>query len=50
MDGQLSFFHQENTAFSCFLPDFLLPGPLQYLPRTDSFVTTNSARMLQTFR
>lgn len=50
MDGQLSFFHHENAAFSCFLPDFLLPGPLRYLPRTDSLLTTNSARMLQTFR
>ena len=50
MDGQLSFFRNENAAFSCFLPDFLLPGPLRYLPRTDSLLTTNSARMLQTFR
>jgi len=50
MDGQLSFFHQESASFACFLPDFLLPGPVRYLPRTDSLVTVNSAHVLQTFR
>ena len=34
MDGLLSFFHHENY----FLPDFLVPSPLGYLPRTDSIV------------
>ena len=50
MDGQLLFFHQDSPAFSCFLPDFLLPGQLGYLPRTDSIVTINSAHILQAFR
>jgi hypothetical protein len=29
-DGQLSFFEGEAHAFSRFLPDFLIPGPLCY--------------------
>ena len=50
MDGQLSFFSQESHTFDCFLPDFLLPGPLAYLPKTDALVTVNSAHYLQVFR
>ena len=50
MDGQLSFFHQDSPAFSCFLPGFLVPGPLTYLPKTDSLVTVNSAHTLQVFK
>ena len=50
MDGQLFLYHHDTPAFSCFLPDFLLPGPLRYIPRTDSFVTVNSSHFLQTFR
>lgn len=43
MDGQLSFLEQENFAFSRFLPNFLVPGPLCYVAKIDSFVTCNSA-------
>ena len=50
MDGQLSFFVHESFAFAVFLPDFLTPGPLCYLPRTDSIVTANSSRQLQCFQ
>ena len=50
MDGQLSFFTQESATFTCFLPDFLLPGPIAHLPRTDSLITVNSAHTLQVFR
>ncbi len=50
MDGQLSFFHHESAMFACFLPDFLIPGPLSYIPVTDSFVTVNAAHMLQVFK
>ena len=50
MDGQLHFLHGDRPAFSCFLPDFLVPGPLGYLPRSDSLLTVNSAGSLQAFR
>ena len=50
MDGQLSFFHYDSAMFTCFLPDFLLPGPLGYIPQTDSLVTVNSSHILQVFK
>ena len=50
MDGQLSFFVHESFAFAVFLPDFLTPGPLCYLPRTDCIITANSSRQLQCFQ
>lgn len=50
MDGLLTFFRHEKVIFTCFLPDFLVPGPLGYLPRTDSIVTVTSAHMLQSFK
>lgn len=50
MDGVLSFFQHESFVFSCFLPEFLIPGPLGYLPRTDSIVTVTSAHVLQSVK
>ena len=50
MDGQLSFFHYDSATFTCFLPEFLLPGPLGYIPQTDSLVTVNSSHILQVFK
>lgn len=41
-EGQLSFFEQEVPSFSRCLPDFLLPGPLAYVPASDSFVTSTA--------
>ncbi|KAF7277935.1 hypothetical protein GWI33_009051 [Rhynchophorus ferrugineus] len=42
LDGVLTFFEQESQASYIALPDFLLPGPLSYVPKTDSFITCNS--------
>lgn len=50
MDGMLSFFQHDAFIFSCFLPDFLVPGPLGHLPRADSIVTVTSAHVLQSFK
>lgn len=50
LDGLLSFFEQESFSFCCFLPDFLLPGPICYLFRADVFVTAGSDWVLQAFR
>ncbi|XP_066210488.1 protein PTHB1 isoform X1 [Saccopteryx leptura] len=50
MDGMLMVFEQERYAFGRFLPGFLLPGPLAYSPRTDSFITVSSCRQVESYR
>ena len=50
MDGTVSVFEQESFAFSRFLPGALLPGPMKYVPRTDSFVTVSSSRQLESYK
>uniref|UniRef100_A0A1A7YUI9 Bardet-Biedl syndrome 9 n=1 Tax=Iconisemion striatum TaxID=60296 RepID=A0A1A7YUI9_9TELE len=50
MDGMLMFFEQDSYSFGRFLPGFLLPGPLAYNPRTDSFLTVSSARQLESYK
>ena len=50
LDGALNVFEQESFAFSRFLPGYLLPGPLIYIKRTDSFVTASSAWMLESYK
>ncbi|XP_054706858.1 protein PTHB1-like [Uloborus diversus] len=41
LDGTLNFFEQERFSFSRFLPKSLIPGPICYINKTDSFVTVN---------
>nr|XP_037283061.1 protein PTHB1-like [Rhipicephalus microplus] len=50
VDGSLTFFEQENFAFTRYLPEFLLPCPLAYVAKTDSLVTVNTAFHLENFR
>uniref|UniRef100_A0A8C7IAA2 Bardet-Biedl syndrome 9 n=1 Tax=Oncorhynchus kisutch TaxID=8019 RepID=A0A8C7IAA2_ONCKI len=50
MDGMLMFFEQESYSFGHFLPGFLLPGPLCYCSRTDTFLTVSSARQVESYR
>jgi hypothetical protein len=50
MDGMLSFFEQEMFAFGRFLPGFLLPSPVRYVAKTDSFVTCSSSRMVECYK
>ncbi|KAM5157169.1 protein PTHB1 [Mantella aurantiaca] len=50
MDGMLMFFEQESYAFGRYLPGFLLPGPLSYSPRTDSFITVSSCRQVECYK
>ena len=51
LDGQLSFLEQENFAFARFLSSgFLLPGPLCYVAKIDSFVTCNSNMALECYK
>ncbi|KAK6166671.1 hypothetical protein SNE40_023310 [Patella caerulea] len=50
MDGTVSFFEQESFAFSRFLPGALLPGPLKYVPRLDSFITVSSSWHVECYK
>ncbi|XP_071592177.1 protein PTHB1 [Heliangelus exortis] len=50
MDGMLMFFEQESYAFGRFLPGFLLPGPLTYSSRTDSFITVSSCQQVESYK
>ncbi|XP_075274771.1 protein PTHB1 [Opisthocomus hoazin] len=50
MDGMLMLFEQESYAFGRFLPGFLLPGPLTYSSRTDSFITVSSCRQVESYQ
>lgn len=43
-------FEQESYAFGRFLPGFLLPGPLTYSSRTDSFITVSSCRQVESYK
>jgi Bardet-Biedl syndrome 9 protein len=49
-DGQLTFFEQEALAFSRFLPNFLLPGPLAYAAASDSFITSTAGLELVAYK
>ena len=44
------FIIEGNRAFYCFLPEFLIPGPLVYVPYTNTFVTVNSTSYLQCYK
>ncbi|XP_076976209.1 protein PTHB1 isoform X3 [Tamandua tetradactyla] len=50
MDGMLMVFEQESYAFGRFLPGSLLPGPLVYSSRTDSFITVSSCRQVESYK
>ncbi|NXK98765.1 PTHB1 protein, partial [Formicarius rufipectus] len=50
LDGMLMLFEQESYAFGRFLPGFLLPGPLTYSSRTDSFITVSSCQQVESYK
>jgi hypothetical protein len=51
MDGALSVFEQGRIAIaSCLLPNFLLPGPMIYLPDQECIVTFSSTMQLEAYR
>jgi hypothetical protein len=50
IDGTLNLFENESFAFSRFLPGFLLPGPMAYVGKTDSFVTVSSSFQLESYK
>jgi Bardet-Biedl syndrome 9 protein len=50
MDGMLSIFEYESFSLSCFLPKVLLPGPIKYFKKTDSFITISSSWVLESYK
>eukprot|EP00698_Gefionella_okellyi_P022861 TRINITY_DN7657_c0_g1_i1.p1 TRINITY_DN7657_c0_g1~~TRINITY_DN7657_c0_g1_i1.p1 ORF type:complete len:857 (+),score=195.62 TRINITY_DN7657_c0_g1_i1:219-2789(+) len=50
MDGQLSFFEQMSSAFSRYLPNFLLPGPICYVSKIDSLLTFSSRMSVDCYK
>ena len=50
IDGALNLFEAESFSFSRFLPGFLLPGPVAYVSKTDSFVTVSSSYQLESYK
>ena len=50
LDGELLFLEQERVSFSKFLPNFLVPGPICYVPQPlDAIVTVNSQMECEAF-
>ena len=50
MDGTLSFYEQESYAFTRFLPGALLPGPIRYNQKNDSFITVSASWHLESYK
>lgn len=50
LDGVLSVYEQDLFAFSRFLPNVLLPGPLSYCKIADCLLNASSSRMLMCYR
>mmetsp|Transcript_49656 Transcript_49656/g.142028 ORF Transcript_49656/g.142028 Transcript_49656/m.142028 type:complete len:870 (+) Transcript_49656:124-2733(+) len=51
LDGVLSFFEQDAFAFSRMLASgFLVPGPLCYMAKIDSFIICNDAMCIEAYR
>lgn len=50
MDGKLQIFEQSAHAFTRQFVDCLLPGPLTYVPKIDSFVTVTYGGVAECYR
>lgn len=50
MDGMLQFFTKDALSFARAIPSFLLPGPLLYVPSTDSIVTASASCTVDSYR
>jgi Bardet-Biedl syndrome 9 protein len=48
--GCLAIYQQELLAFKRFLPQSLLPGPICYVAKIDSFITSNSSMNIQAIK
>jgi len=50
MDGEISILEQDSLSFTRYLNNFLVPGPLCYIAKTDSFVTANSSMEIECYK
>jgi Bardet-Biedl syndrome 9 protein len=50
LDGQLSFFEQDSFAFTRPLPSMLVPGPMCYAPRIDSFLLATPTMEIECYK
>ena len=50
LDGRLTFFDFSGEVLHYNLPNFLLPGPLVYIFRTDTFLVASSGWSLEAYR
>ncbi|EDQ87816.1 uncharacterized protein MONBRDRAFT_33174 [Monosiga brevicollis MX1] len=50
MDGALTFFKKNREMLVRYLPDFLLPGPLDYVAEDDLLVTANSSWHIKAYK
>eukprot|EP00419_Tripos_fusus_P062410 CAMPEP_0172920554 /NCGR_PEP_ID=MMETSP1075-20121228/204314_1 /TAXON_ID=2916 /ORGANISM="Ceratium fusus, Strain PA161109" /LENGTH=869 /DNA_ID=CAMNT_0013780599 /DNA_START=19 /DNA_END=2628 /DNA_ORIENTATION=+ len=51
LDGVLSFFEQDAFAFSRLLsPNFLVPGPICYMAKIDSFIICGNSMCIEAYR
>ncbi|KAG7198808.1 hypothetical protein KM043_001782 [Ampulex compressa] len=50
LDGTIVFYEQEVYAFTRLLRNRLLPEPMVYVPRNDTFVTASSSWVLECYR
>eukprot|EP01083_Nonionella_stella_P086920 241654_1 len=50
VDGNLSFFDQDHFVFSRFLNGFLVPGPIVYCQKIDSFITVNAEMCIECYK
>eukprot|EP00736_Rhodelphis_marinus_P008702 Rmarinus@m.17603 len=50
LDGLLQFYETDTFAFSRFLSNFLIPGPLVYCATSDTFITANSQMDVECYK
>ena len=50
LDCQLSFYEQDSYAFTRALPNSLIPSPICYLSKTDSFIIQNSVFEIECYK
>ena len=50
MDGQLAFFEQDHPSFTRQLERCLVPGPIVYVPKTDSIVTGTCEMTIESYK
>ena len=50
LDGVITTFENDVVSFACYLPEFLLPGPIVYSKQLDAIFTASSARFVQCYR